>query len=227
MTTPILKRRAMGAWPVMAAGLLLAVCIAGAATASPIVVTVGPDGDGNSLEARYGFFDSWNEYAFQSDANPVQALHEHESGYGTIKIPYLQFSLAGLPQAEDIEQATLNLYITEIGGNGAKLKHRTDSAGATGQASQELGGNVDVMAIGTEVGTGWLGIDVTEYIQSDLGREHAWAVFSLPSNSYSKLSFYGSPEANFAPNISIETVPEPASLSLLVLGGVMLLRRRR
>ena len=201
--------------------------MASSASAAPIVITTTPQGDGHSLRARYGFFDTWNDYAFQSNANPVQAHHSYASGWGEIKNAYLQISLDTVPAGAEIASATLNLYITNVSGSGARLRHVSNSSNATGDASQQLAGNVDVLTITTSHGTGWLSIDVTQFIQSDLDNGHNWAAFSLPSSSYSNVSFYSAAQAGYEPHLSVTLIPEPASLTLFACGVTLIIARRR
>jgi len=224
-----ITKASSGVWKFCKAALAVVIVagLAAEAPAAPILVHVTPEGDGNTLRARYGTFDTWNDYAFQTTANPVQALHTFASGWGEIKNAYVQISLATVPNNIDVELATLNLYITNASGSGSRLMHLADSSNATGHANQTLNGDTEVMALSGNTSKGWVSIDVTEFIQSDLDKGHDWAVFSLPSLNYSNLSFHGSSDPDYGPYLSVTLIPEPASLGVLSLVGLLLFKRRR
>lgn len=217
--------------------LVLVFCFAFSCSiiASPIVIPIAPEGDGHTHRARYGFFDTWNDYAFDSEANPNIAIHDYDSSsaWGEIRRVYMQVALADLhdlPESYDVTTASLNLYITQISGNGSSIHHRTDSSAATGLADQQLDGDVQVMDLTTaEVDPGWLAIDVTDYIIQDLANEHDWAVFHFPQKSNSSLRFASANDTDgYEPYLSVTVIPEPTSMAgLLILLTIAMTRRSR
>jgi hypothetical protein len=188
-----------------------------------ILSTVQPQGDGHSGKARYGWGFGWENTGFDGGATTNWAGHWYDAPYGGSSDVYMQISLAGIPAGATLQQAYLNIYVTECSGSGGQIYHRTDSSTATGQASQQLGGNVKITDISAPVG--WLSIDVTDYIQSDVDRGYSWAVFSLPQKGYSSLCF-SSGETENAAYLSM-VIPEPATLVILGLGSLGLLRRKK
>jgi hypothetical protein len=191
-----------------------------------LIIKVQPEGDGQSGRARYGFSYGWENTGFKVDANPNWAGHWYESSWasGESSTVYMQISLSDIPSGAEIQQATLYLHITEVSGNGSELRHRSDSSGANGLASQQLAGDVVVAAI-NNVPTGWLSIDVTDYIQTDLVNGHDWAVFSLPYKNYSSLTF-SSAETDNGAYLAV-VIPEPATLAIFGVGSLFLLRRKK
>ncbi len=207
--------------------IVLMVCgLASLSSAGLVISKVAPEGDGQSGKARYGFSYGWESIPYNGSASSNWSGHWYESSWanGESSNVFMQISLAGIPAGATVQQAVLNLYITECSGSGGQIYHCSNSAAATGQASQQLAGDVKITDISAQAG--WLSIDVTSYIQSDIDKGHSWAVFSLPSKSYSSLTF-SSGETDNAAYLSAVVIPEPATLSILGLGAMALLRRKK
>ena len=102
-----------------------------------------------------------------------------------------------------------------------------------GNASQKLSGTELVLTLDDpNQPLGWVGVDITDFLQSDLDNQRAWSCFSFNhdatgvyDNRSSGFSF-SSGDSDNAPYVEY-TLPEPATMALLALGGVALLRRRR
>lgn len=214
----------------IAVGVLLTLAVS--ALAVPITSTVLPAGDGQAGRDRFGFSYGWENSGFEVAENPNWAGHWYDSGSanGSSRTVYLQVAIPySLTVDSFITGATLNLHITGVDGYGASLLHRTDASTATGMASQQLAGTVQVMDLTpANVGElGWLAIDVESFIVADIAAGYDFAVFSLPYKTSSGLSFSSGEDANFAPYLSVAVVPEPSSLSALLLGGLALIGARR
>ncbi len=202
--------------------MVLLAMLAGFSQAA-IINVVQPEGDGHSGKARYGWGFPWESTGFDGGSATNWAGHWYDAPYGASSDVFMQISLTGIPSGATIEQATLNLYITECSGSGGQIYHRANSLTANGHASQLLGGDVKIMDISSSVG--WLSIDVTSYIQSDIEKGHGWAVFSLPNKGYSSLSISSGETANAA--YLAVVIPEPATLGILGIGSLSLLRRKK
>ncbi len=208
---------------VVSAGL----AFAGVASASVIDVSVLPEGDGASGRARYGYFSGWENTGFSSASPSNWSGHWYDSGSGELSNVFLQVALPALGAGATLEAATLNIHVTDVGGNGSSLMHVANSGSATGNASQQLEGSELVMDLSpASVMIGWLSIDVTNVIAADVSAGYSWAAFSLPSKSYSSFAF-DSADSGFAPYLSVAAVPEPAGFALLSAGAVTMLARRR
>lgn len=202
---------------------LLVCALTSLCTAGTVISKVAPEGDGHSGKARYGYGFPWESTGFDGSAASNWAGHWYDSPYGASSDVFMQFSLASLPAGAAVQQATLNIYVTECSGSGGQIYHRTNSSTATGLASQLLGGDVKIADILTS--PGWHSIDVTSFIQSDIEKGYQWAVFSLPSKGYSSLTFDSGETANAA-YLSV-AIPEPATLIMLSLGALPMLRRKK
>lgn len=210
--------------------MLLSFFVLSNASASTIIV-VKPEGDGNTLRARYGFFDVWNDYTYQTNASPTRAEHHYASGWGEIRRAHLQFSLESIAQLTSVESATLRLYVTHVGGSGSSISYLQDTVTANGNASQALAGNVfmtDLVGMPTNQ---WHDVDATDAINANLANSNQWAAFSLPSKSYSAFHFSSAEGGSeFAPHLVITPIPEPSSALLLMsfmAFNVALFRRRQ
>ena len=138
-----------------------------------------------------------------------------------------------------ITEATLFVNVTgSSSGDSAGLYHTTNSSSATGDATQNLPGDVLVQTINNPA-NGWLGIDVKSFILNDYSNSYGWAAFQFApvggngvnSNFSFSIAEPGSTPAipGNAPFLRITTdaVPEPGTLLLFALGGTALLLRAR
>lgn len=146
---------------------------------------------------------------------------------------YLQCSLEDL-EASQIESAYLWLHVeTNSSSAATMLRHLgTQSTAATGNASQQLVGTVDVLSSSALV-LGWNKIDVTAFIVSDLGKSYAFSAFSIPQFGQNQdedriLSFHGaSASAEWRPYLEVTAIPEATATAFCALGLCALIFRRR
>lgn len=210
---------------VVMAALLL---IGSASASASIIVKVTPEGDGVAGQDRWG--GPWQASGFDSSANPNRAFYDgYTQGsdhYYNWRNVYMQVALIDLPPASQIDKATLNIHVLGCSASGAYLFHKLDASSANGLASQQLLGDQNVRQI-AGAAPGWLAIDVTDYIKSDLERGHAWAAFSFNKVNFHSLSFSSGEDAAFAPYLGVTAVPEPGTLGLLGAGILGMIRRRR
>lgn len=147
-----------------------------------------------------------------------------------------------IPLGSSIVSATLTLnVITNESGDGASVHRLLVDWDETATWNNSFGGNgVDlgteavqnedaISGLGPGIYLGELTINVTASVQawSDGDENHGWAIL-LDPDAYDGWRFASSENAvvSVHPNLSV-TIPEPATLSLLVLGGLAMLRRRR
>ncbi len=125
------------------------------------------------------------------------------------------------------------------------INHASNSSGANGNASQQIGGNEWVATLMPTVVTGWNAFDVTNFIKNDLTAGYSWAAFSFDPNTSGDYSnrnagfSFSSAEGGNAAYLRIVTgsvtngdgdtnaVPEPMTMSLFGLGGVAMAFVRR
>lgn len=146
---------------------------------------------------------------------------------------YIEFALEKLLSDSSVESVFLNLYVNSAEdssglGSAGSVWHVTDSHAANGDASERMDGDVKVAEIGVPAG-GWLSLDVTEAVRSDILNGYSYACFSLNPNCSGKSSFEAvSADTGLnAPSLSTAVVPEPACVMLLLLGaGVSLVAHR-
>jgi len=203
------------------------------ANAVPYVINLTSMGDGYRHDENGSSFDYWDG---TSDTNRV-----HYQFYGTsdnrfTQTAYLQFNLSALPATAAVNTATLNLYVTEIhygddSPSGGFIRHASNSSAANGDASQRLSGDVDVIELKDQP-PGWLSINVTSMIQSDIDNGFSYAAFSGTPNTtgyfrYAGFSFTSADAPANQPCLEVTTVPEPATVCLLLgLAALVAVTRR-
>ena len=217
--------------------VLLASVLCVSSMAGTDIVRVLPNGD--AVGGReWGYYH--NYLTFDATANPNLVYHRYWPGDGSWRNTYMQVGLGGLPGADEISNATLNIkllskYETDGDGLLATIRHAANSSTATGDASQKIGGNQDVGTVNDSDSLGWLSYDVTDYLKSDLTNGYSWSAFSFSYDGYSGISFASGEDTANAPYLAVTsgstetptTVPVPSSLGLAVLGIAGIMRRRR
>lgn len=188
-------------------------------------------GDGyfhNELGTAYDFFDS--------TATSISSYHYYDPYTGSSSVQqntgYIQFSLAAFTTESTLSSATLNLYLNSIyysgGANGSPtagtINFVSNSSGATGDASQKLGGNVQVVQMKDQA-IGWLALDVTSLVQGSISNGYSYACFSFNYDSagyedYNYFSINSADAGSNTPSLSIAAIPEPATILLFGLGGM-------
>ncbi len=213
-----MKKFALLVWLCLATSICFAV---------PIVVTVTPEGDGMVGKDRYGYGFPWEWVPFDSTANPNWAGHWYDSPYGSYRDVYMQLAIAGLPAAENIVSASLNINVISASGSSicCNLYHASNSSSANGLASQQIGGGQWVYGVSNSTPAGWLSIDVTNFIKADKTNGYSWSAFQFANVGYSRLTFDSGDSAN-APFLAVTVVPEPVSAVILLLGGILLRKRK-
>jgi len=221
----------------MKAFALLALLLPAAAHAGLVINSAAlPEGDGQSGKDRSGFFSTWENSGFDANASPSWCGHWYDSGsgVGSWRNVYLQISLdplAALDSSAQLTSASLNIHVTELSGSGANLYYVTNTASATGLASQQLTSTTLLSAINSAT-TGWLSIDITPLLAATIDNGYDWAAFYFGYLGYSSLTFSSANDSDpsLHPYISaVTTIPEPASFALLapLATALLLLRRRR
>ncbi len=206
---------------------------AASAWAGTTNLVVQPNGDGVHGRSDYGTWSSWEKVDMDTTANPNQVTYDWDSSdsWGIQRNTCLQASLSPLSglTGTDITSATAYLYVTSIWNSGTqgKLYHAADASAATGVADESIACSEHVVDIQLVTAGIWISADVTNFLRNDLDNGYDYSVFEVKyGDKWTGFNFASGESAN-APYIEVVATPEPASLTLLGLGGLALLRRRR
>ncbi|MDP3850108.1 MAG: PEP-CTERM sorting domain-containing protein [Luteolibacter sp.] len=221
---------------VTSAGLTAALILLGAQVGNATtVIPTTSSGDGyyhNELGTAYDFFDG------VSTSIGVSYYFDGSSASVNQNTGYLQFALGSLPIADDYSSIMLSLYVTnsyyaDESTSAGYVRHCTNSSTANGLASQRLEGDVQVLEIKDQP-DGWLAIDVTTQVKSNLAAGYSYAAFSLNYNTagYFRNSGFTVATADAGANgpyPSFTPVPEPSSTALFIMttAGLISTYRRR
>ena len=149
---------------------------------------------------------------------------------------YFQIDLSSI--TDNPQQTVFHFYVTAYNSPApSTLSHvDTQTVAATGDAAQKLVGSTAVAGTDSFV-LGWNSVDVTSYIQSDLDNGYSFAAFNIPKFGQMQdqdrlLSMYGPTSTTLVDDQSTQpylatAIPEPATMALLALGGLALVRRGR
>jgi hypothetical protein len=243
------------------AGLTTAIFLtAGISFAGTVTSYVTPSGNVQDtyhhLWGVFGDDDGWSGPSIGGDGDYSDAYYSYSwtccpaSGAQYTKYTWLQVALPAV--SGNITSAMLYLdvwgspgYFNNDGsGIYAVLNHTSNASSANGNASQELGGD-QLVANLSPGGPGWLGVNVTSFIQSDYSGHYSWAAFEfVPGAAGSQFNSDFAFGAAQPPTVAGDpayllittdagngpSVPEPATLSLAglaVLAFGLVSRRRK
>lgn len=237
-------------------GLMIVALMAVATTASAayIDIAVTPAGDGVYYQNSYPG-GSYRHYYADSNPNKASYSYWYSSGYGsetTKNTAYAQFNLSSAAGLSNITGISLNMNILsasksgEDGVSAGTINHVANASGATGDASQKLGGTEFVASVMPGM-SGWTSFNVTSYVLNDIAN-YSWAAFSFNydgtytdyydrSSGFTFSSAEGQAPAYLRLTLAEDgsggdgsnAVPEPASMMLFGLGsaGLAFVRRRK
>lgn len=214
-------------------------------SASAYTITLGSTDMGFYWYERQSWMNGSNtDTGFSyGDSQGIQYVQNNYQYYGGAdrlwqqKDMYFQIDLSSI--TDDLEQAVFHFYVTAYSSPAPSILTHVDTqtVAATGDAAQKLVGSTAVAGTDSFV-VGWNSLDVTSYIQSDLDKGYSFAVFNIAKfgtvqDENRFLSMYGPTSTALVegesakPYLAFTTVPEPGTMSLLALGGLALIRRRR
>lgn len=198
----------------MAVTALVLVCWCGIPCASAAILPTVDDGDG--MIGR-DWYSNPNYYWVDSGAATVNASHDGDNRWWYRGLVIIDISsLAGTTPPG----ATFNFYSN--GFSGVDLQY----AGGTGSVLTTAYGQISGTTIATlGGGTGWTSYDVTSFVQSGIDNHEQYIgfVFNAVVN-YGGGTLASSESGNGA---YLDVIPEPGTLSLLALGSLVMIRRRK
>ena len=204
---------------VVLTGVMLLAGVAGAAIYDSFATNIG--------DGYYHYYSGPGGDYFVGDSENI-AVSYYSYSVRVVETGYIQYSLADAPAPADITSVTLNIdYSPGIYQDG-KVYYLPNATAANGNAAQRLNGTVLVHEFADSAG--WLSLDVTNLILTDLENGRSWAPFSF--HSYSNYHGYNIKAAESGSPSYLEftyAVPVPPSALLLFTGllGFVGFRRRQ
>jgi hypothetical protein len=170
----------------------------------------------NAFGADYGV-DS------QSDTTLLAWYDPSDINYRYWRLPVMLFPTDALAGQTDIT-AHLSIHFENVTG-GVQIRAAGDADGVI----QPSTGWLDVGAVVTTIPegtTGWVTVDVSGQVQTVVNQQFGWMAFTVrPADWWCGATIDASESSAFSPYVT--WTPEPASLGLLALGGLALIRRRK
>ncbi len=209
---------------------ILAVVFLGATLTEAAIVYTTPTSDGVATRNQWMGGKTTN---FHTDGDIMGGYYYYYGGADRgFSFPVMQFPLAAFQGIDDTSELTAALGFHVTGGSNINKAYvRFYDADGNGTITYNHGSG------GAKVGenlaaAGWQSLDVTPQVITALNKGYSWITFNLAMPYWDMdvnvVSCEGA-AANYpgmGPQLSV-AVPEPASMSLLVLGVLPLLRRKK
>ncbi len=201
-----------------------------------------------------GTLDTWitNDTTTASQGAATTVAVRRRGGAGNQRVGLIRFdNIFGLGSGQidpsldstDIVSATLKLYFTAVDTSKTVTVNlanqtwnessTTSSLGLTdANPSLMLGTPVTSIDMSDKSPNSWIEIDVTDNVRSWLtgGNNHGWGLWETVASGSSPQQFASSEYTSdtlFRPILEVTIIPEPASLALMGLGGLLVLSRSR
>ena len=214
--------------------LFLALCalcvLAGPTRVSATIIYSNGAGDGVIAEN----FTTHNKTVDTDEINLI-GFRDDSGGHQPprMQVPVMLFRIVDWWNAPDYT-ATLSIYCSHYippGGATKNVELQYHAANSTGTVTVTQFETTDAV-VGIISGTGWLHFEVTNYLADAASNYRQYIIFNIELPDEAECTIAASegssaPSYEYTPRLQSGIVPEPASLTLLILAGARILLKQQ
>lgn len=190
-----------------------------------ITLTTGGSSDGMAYwDREAGMANTVYKYTGALDSATLNGVMEQSYPSYWRRTPVFEFNLSPLNgSTANLTSAVLNLYFTSAGNGTVPLKY---FGAGDGVINYYEGAGTVVSSLNASQMSGWQQFDVTAQIIDAVSKGYSYAGFAVyPDNYGDRINVAASESGSLAPSITV--VPEPATMGLLAMGAMALVRRKK
>jgi len=173
---------------------------------------------------------AWDAGTLRTTSTVLLAYNSLPSGHNWHGV--IEFPLSAIPGTAEIEDATFHVRYATASGHAAETLRFNSYAGdgAITMSDFAVASQIGPMynAFGPQDGTRWYKVPATSFIQGLIDSGENYAGLMIENVAWNQTALNSRLAASgYSPRLEVRYVPEPATMAIVTLGGLVMLRRRR